>query len=143
MKTNFYKLTALIIIMSVLSACENEATTPEVDGADLIGTWTVTSAVSTNCDEADENGSFGTVCTSTDCLKVEFKPDGTFVSTELDGGVTTIDNGTYEVTGNEITITQGTDVQIATYEVMDDTLTLNGRENETGCDVTTNLAKDS
>lgn len=127
----------------IFSGCDNASSTPEVDGADLVGVWTVTSASATNCDDADENGNFTTICTSTDCLKVEFKADGTFVSTDLEDGVTATNNGTYTVSGSQITITEGMEVQVATFTIEDNMLNLQGNEAETGCDVSTSLTKDS
>ncbi|MBO3698592.1 DUF5004 domain-containing protein [Roseivirga sp. E12] len=138
------RIGGLLLIVLLINACDNEpSTTPEDDGSELVGVWTVTSAVAANCDDANENGSFGTVCTTTDCLKVEFKSDGTFVSTDLEDGVTVNNNGTYSVSGDQLTITEGMDVQVATFEIQNGTLTLQGNETETGCDVATTLAKDS
>ncbi len=138
------RIISLLLLALFISACDNESSeTPEHDGSELIGIWTVTSAVAANCDDPDENGSFATVCTTIDCLKVEFKADGTFVSTDLEDGVTTNNNGTYTVSGDQLTITEGTDVQVATFGINNGTLTLQGNEIETGCDVSTTLAKDS
>jgi|GEM_PF-3780653 len=138
------RLIGLLLLTLFFSACDNEPSdTPESDGSELIGIWTVTSAIAANCDDPDENGSFAAVCTTIDCLKVEFKADGTFVSTDLEDGVTTNNNGTYTVSGDQLTITEGMDVQVATFAIDNGTLTLQGNEVETGCDVTTTLSRDS
>ncbi|WP_170827446.1 lipocalin family protein [Roseivirga sp. 4D4] len=138
------RIIGLLLLVLFISACDNEPSgTPEDDASELVGIWTVTFASAANCDDPDENLSFAPVCTSTDCLKVEFKADGTFVSTDLEDGVTTINNGTYTVSGNQMTITEDMDVQVATFEIESGTLTLQGNEAETGCDVSTTLTKDS
>lgn len=138
------RIISLLLLTLFFSACDNEPSdTPADDGSELVGVWTVASAVSANCDDPDENGSFVAICTTTDCLKVEFKSDGTFVSTDLEDGVTTNNNGTYTASGNQLTLTEGMDVQVATFEVDNGTLTLQGNETETGCDVSTTLTKDS
>lgn len=140
-KLVFFQISSVLMLLLVLSACDNEATTPEDDNSALVGTWTVTSATTSNCNDASENETRAAICTTTDCLTVEFKADGTFVSTALEDGITDIDNGTYAVSGDQLTITQDGMSEVSTFSITGNTLTLNGNETGSGCDFSTSLTK--
>ena len=143
-KQDLFKMFIIALFSFGVLACDNDSEpSPEVNASTLEGVWIVTSAVAENCNDASENGTFASVCTPTDCLSVEFRADGTFVSTELDDGVTTTDEGTYSVSGNQLTLTEGGMSEVAAFTIDGNTLTLSGNEASTGCDFTTSLTKGS
>lgn len=143
-KLKFFQVLIVALLCIGITACDNEGeSSPQDDPSALVGVWNVAAAVTANCTDASENGSFALICTATDCLSVEFKSDGTFVGTELEDGVTFTENGTYSVSGDQLTITQGGMAEVATFSIDGNTLTLSGNEPETGCDVTTSLTKTS
>ena len=142
-KQGLFKMFIVALCSLGIIACDNDSEpSPGDDASVLEAVWVVTSAVAENCDDASENGTFTSVCTPTDCLSVEFRADGTFVSTELEDGVTTTDEGTYTVSGNQLTLTEGGMSEVATFSIDGNTLTLSGSDAETGCDFTTSLTKE-
>lgn len=117
----------LLLSFLFLVACGDD----ETAGLSLIGTtWTEVSSVYQGCDDDSENGT--QTCTS-GCESIVFNSDGSFVVV----GEQSDDEATYEVSGNQITITvsseDGTFTSVVRYAIVGTTLTITVEDDFDGC----------
>jgi hypothetical protein len=105
----------------------------------LVGTWTLTTEVYSNCIDSDWNGTDTYNCAADidQCVKVTFTTDNKFTITFGDGSLTV--NGTYSVSGTQLTLTSFGDSDLVTFNINGNTLTLT--YNDGDCDVTETYTK--
>ena len=72
-----------------------------VEPDDIAGTWTATSLTATNPENSSE---FFDLIAMGGSLTITFRTDGTYTATEVIGGVTETDSGTYTVSGTTLTV---------------------------------------
>ncbi len=138
MKKELKKLSAVVILLMLsVMACKKD----DADVPDLVGVWTITSVTSTGCNDASDNGTITMSCTSTNCLKVELKADGSYVGTTIEDGDTEIESGTYSISGDKLTIIGGGTNDEYTFSLSGDLLTIVLVEQTSGCTGTTTLAR--
>ena len=90
-------LTILLLTAFIFSCEEDDKVSP------VFGTWTLTSADFTKC----ANGSNSTstyFCDAQSCTKHIYAADGKMTIDQIVSGVKTVTEGTYEISGNSITI---------------------------------------
>ncbi len=99
----------------------------------LVGTWTLTTEVYSNCDDPDWNGTDTYNCSADvdDCIKVTFTKDNKLTISIGDGSISV--NGTYSISGNQLTLIIFGDSLTGTFNVSGNTLTFS--YNDGDCDV--------
>lgn len=122
-----------IIIASLLVflSCkeDDEQVNPKI--SPLVGTWSLTQTVYSNCSESSMNGTYTNNCSTdvSECIKLTFTKDNKIT---VHGGSTYV-NGTYSTNGNKLTITFYGVNTILTFNISGNTLGLNYDDED--CDI--------
>ena len=141
MKTDkifFAKLSVSTLIISSLLVLFSCKETEEPVGP-LVGTWTLTKEVSSNCDDPDWNEEITLNCAADvdECIKVTFTQDNKVTVALGDGSISL--NGTYSISGDQLTTTIGGDSDVVNFRVSGNTLTLTYDDED--CDFTQTYIK--
>ena len=141
------KLTRFALFLSVagmffIASCGDDDGPDETDVNELVGVWITNSITYTNCTDPTDNDTELFQCNAQDCFRIEFTTDGRYIQTELFDGDTTIDEGTYVVSGNNLTIRLDGEVNELTYTVSGNSVSLVVPADDDGCVVTLSGTKE-
>jgi hypothetical protein len=147
-KYSFTKLWNYAFLLVMLS-CTDEADNKETSDIKLIiGTWVLSATSTTNCDDPADNESSAISCTSTGCIKITFKSDGTYKEMDVDDdNGTQVYTGTYTTNNGEITLCSDDynpcDEITLKYKISNSTLTITSIDVfGNGCDFNLIFTKD-
>jgi hypothetical protein len=136
------KTTILLILCAVaIVSCNDDE---KKISHPIVGTWTLLSESASDCtDPLDEYEDLYD-CTPDDCITVTFKSNGKFVIKYIEDGDTDTEQGTYTLSGNEITLCYPDippDCETMSFVIDGSTLTTTGVDEFVGCTYTVVLGK--
>lgn len=121
------------ILAIAFSGCSDDDD-DESPNLSLTGTlWTEVSFSSTNCTDPDDNETETVSCTATDCFTIVFNANGTFLATDIEDGDVEVDEGTYSISGNTVTVNIGGGQIPSTFSITLDRLTFTTQNPFDGC----------
>lgn len=94
--------------------------------------WIENSITTTGCTDPDDNETDISNCDSNECFTIQLS-DGVITSTELEGGSTEVETGTYVISGNTLTVTIGGIILEINFQISGNTLTISFVDPFDGC----------
>ncbi|MCK6618627.1 MAG: lipocalin family protein [Cyclobacteriaceae bacterium] len=110
----------------------------------IVGTWTLLSESASDCTDPLNEYEDTYTCTPDECVTVTFKSNGKFVITYLEDGDEETEQGTYTISGTEITLCYPDvppDCETISFVIDGLTLTTTGVDEFDGCTYTSVLIK--
>jgi len=138
-----YLLCSLLAVALVASGCGDDEPNVEEPSNALIGTWSLSTLIATNCAEVTDNGSEIRPCTADECLKWEFREGGVIIISDTFDGDTDVSSGTYVISGNDLTISADGDTNTGVFSVVGNTFGYNLRDQEFECDIEAQFSLDN
>ena len=133
---NFFALFLLLLI-----ACNNDDAE-----AGLVGTWTAVSSQRSNCDDASNDAEGALECTDQTCEQVIFTDSSTFIITRTEMGASLSESGDLTISGDMLSVCEDDDGEIICFEytfaLSENTLFLTSSEEDTGCTLRTEYARE-
>lgn len=99
-KLNILPLCILVSTAMLVSCSDDE----KKINHPIVGTWTLFSESATDCTDSEYDYEDTYTCTPEECLTVTFKSNGKFVIKYTEDGDTETEEGTYTISGTEITM---------------------------------------
>lgn len=142
-------LISFSLLILLFFSCKEDQEDPSGNLADLLGTWTLTESIYTECDSISQNGNQSFECTNSDCVQYTFGIDT--VQTERDSliiyyyGISTKVNGQidglsgeFSLSGDRLSLCQENEEETSVCEdfefsIRTDGLSLLKRNESTGC----------
>ncbi len=106
-----------LAVVALFLNCKNDNSPTSAQESGLVGTWKL-SKMTIGTLIFDDLETIGFAVT------LELKSDGTFRSTEVDEGLTTVETGTWSVSGNTLLLTENNETISATYVLAGNKLTV-------------------
>lgn len=114
-------------ILVVLSCKEEETPNP------LLGTWVGARVTQSDCDDPIDNWSQNVPCDNTDCVKITFLSHGVLSYEQTLSGTKEVFDGTYTISGKNVTICADGSCKTHRYTITANTLSLSNNDNSSGC----------
>lgn len=126
-----------------LSSCSDDE---KKEAHPIVGTWILVSESATGCDDPSFDYEEPYPCDADYCLKITFRKDGKFTFWENDEGDVEMENGTYKIEGNVLTLCYP-DIppdceETGTFEIDEPYLILTVFDEYEGCTYVTRLIRE-
>jgi len=93
----------LLLLLAILLLWQCGVDNDEIR-AELLGSWILQQADSNDCEDPENDGSVGFVCSSIACSRFIFSDSSTYLLESTSEGLTTTENGTFVINGLELVL---------------------------------------